>query len=133
MAELDQEFAGRLKSAMEAFVTGDPRPFAALWSPADDVVLMGGFGGHATGHEAVRARLRWAARQYARGRIEVERVATYAGPDLVCEVAVEHSTGIGGDPERAMDLRVTQVFRLEEGDWRIVHRQADPIRPQAEP
>jgi ketosteroid isomerase-like protein len=24
-------------------------------------------------------------------------------------------------------LRVTMIFRLEEGEWKLVHRQADPL------
>ena len=32
-------------------------------------------------------------------------------------------------PEGSADwaLRVTMVFRLEEGRWKLVHRQADPL------
>jgi ketosteroid isomerase-like protein len=28
-----------------------------------------------------------------------------------------------------MRLRVTQIYRREDGDWRIVHRHGDIIRP----
>jgi ketosteroid isomerase-like protein len=40
---------------------------------------------------------------------------------------------VGGREDLApVELRVTTVFRREDGRWRIVHRHADPITtPQA--
>lgn len=42
-------------------------------------------------------------------------------------VAVEHtSASINGVP-RQYELRVTTIFRREEGTWKVVHRHADPV------
>jgi ketosteroid isomerase-like protein len=42
--------------------------------------------------------------------------------------AIEHTTAAVGDaPTQAYELRVTTVFRLEDGEWRVVHRHADPV------
>lgn len=122
-----------MESALSDFVSGDATAFRGQWSREDDVVVMGGFGGYETGSEAVQNRLDWAARQYGHGEITVDEVATFIGRDLACTVTIERSSGIGGDPARTMDLRVTQVFRLEDGRWRVVHRHADPLRPTSGP
>ncbi len=42
------------------------------------------------------------------------------------------AAGVGGDlvgdaPAQAYELRVTTVFRREDGEWRVVHRHADPV------
>ncbi|WP_409527241.1 nuclear transport factor 2 family protein [Rhizobium sp. P28RR-XV] len=34
----------------------------------------------------------------------------------------------GQDGEIPMSLRVTEVFRREEGEWKLVHRHADMLR-----
>jgi hypothetical protein len=58
-----------------------------------------------------------------------ERIATYAGADLVCLVEVEQSKlKLAGRQDMASaTLRVTSLFRLEDGAWKLVHRHADPI------
>ena len=40
--------------------------------------------------------------------------------------ATSHESG-GSDEIAPVSLRVTTVFRREDGEWRIVHRHADPI------
>lgn len=127
------EFATLLDEALARFVSGDPEPYVRLWSDQDDIAIMGGFGGYEQGAAQVRARLRWAAQQYRGGRLEVERVSTLLGSDLACIATIERGTGIAGDPERRMDLRVTQVARLGPAGWRIVHRHADVLLPTAAP
>jgi ketosteroid isomerase-like protein len=38
----------------------------------------------------------------------------------------------GSDSSASISYRVTSVFRVEDGIWRLVHRHADPITtPQA--
>jgi ketosteroid isomerase-like protein len=33
----------------------------------------------------------------------------------------------GSDEMLPVSLRVTTVFRMEDGEWKVAHRQADPI------
>jgi len=54
-------FISKCQDALGELVEGRPEPFKALWSHADDVVIMGAFGGYERGWDEVGARLDWAS------------------------------------------------------------------------
>ncbi len=71
-----------------------------------------------------------AASNYRDGEItSVELIAKYLSEDLACVVEVESVRAkVGGSEEMVpVSLRVTSIFRLERGNWKLVHRHADPI------
>jgi ketosteroid isomerase-like protein len=116
--------------ATDAFVQGDPEPYKKLASRRDDVTLANPLGPPARGWDEVEATLERAASQLRRGEpVRVEPISQVATADLAYTVEIER-TGIkvGDSDEIApVSLRVTTIFRREEGEWRIVHRHADPI------
>ena len=59
----------------------------------------------------------------------METLAVYETGDLAYDVVTEHCRARLGDAAEAVpiSLRVTTIFRREDGQWRIVHRHADPI------
>jgi ketosteroid isomerase-like protein len=47
--------------------------------------------------------------------------------DLAYVVGYERAaSSIDGSADEELGLRVTQVYRRESGDWKLVHRHADP-------
>jgi ketosteroid isomerase-like protein len=55
-------------------------------------------------------------------------VAAEASGDLAYIVALEHTTAsINGAEPTSYFLRVTSVFRRENGEWRAVHRHGDAL------
>ena len=71
-----------------------------------------------------------AASNYRDGEIVgFENVAKYVTPEFAYIVEVErYKAKVGGGEELApIALRVTSIFRPEEGTWKVVHRHADPI------
>jgi ketosteroid isomerase-like protein len=64
---------------------------------------------------------------------EWEVVAADVGDDFAYLLAIERTTASVGDSEPTpYMLRSTTIFRRESGDWKIVHRHADPIDDSAE-
>lgn len=63
---------------------------------------------------------------------EVQLVAAEVSGDLAYTAHREITrTDVDGEP-RNYTLRVTQVYRREAGEWKVVHRHADEERPAAE-
>lgn len=59
----------------------------------------------------------------------VEEISRFVTPDLAYELHLEHCEGrlaASGEPV-VVTLRVTMVYRREEGEWKVAHRHADPI------
>jgi ketosteroid isomerase-like protein len=114
---------------------GDAEPLKSMWSHRDDVTIFGGWGAYEQGWAAVEPRLDWAASRYSEGWLDRENLLEGVDQDIAYSVDIERSGGrFDNAPEvREAPLRVTHLFRREEGQWRIVHRHADFLRPRQEP
>ena len=113
--------------ANTALVRGDIDGYLALMQHARDYTLMAPFGGAPT-HGFDTSSRAAIARFFKSGTFEQEVVATYATSHLVVLVTIERVRAeVGGLPEQDWSLRVTQVFRREGAEWRLVHRHADPL------
>ena len=120
----------RTVAALNALLTGDPQPFNALWSRSDDVSVFGGFGGFEHGWDRVEQDTRLAASHFTNGRltgIELVTLGASANGDLAFSVWIERAQAqLGGsDTPIPLAVRVTHVFRREEGSWRLLHRHGD--------
>src|SRR5919202_7051438 len=112
------------------FIKGDPEPQKQLWSPREDVTLANPLGPPARGWEQVEKTLERAASAIRGGEsVDFETVAEYVTPELAYIVWIERTEAKvgGGEDLSPIALRVTTLFRPEEGVWKVVHRHADPI------
>jgi ketosteroid isomerase-like protein len=134
LEDLDQ-VVGQYHHALGAFMRGDHEPAKRLFSEREDVTLGNPFGPFARGWTQVVQTMERAAAHYRDGDADgFDTISRYVGPDLACTVEVERlRSKVGGREDLTpVELRVTTIFRREDGRWRIVHRHADPIAtPQA--
>ncbi len=113
-------------SAGAAFYLGDPDPYKALWSRGDDVSLFGAFGPWKKGWHQVGKTIDWVADRYREGAVTVEYEVVHEGADLAYTVGYEiGDVALDGAPVTRQRLRVTQVYRRQDGQWRLVHRHGD--------
>lgn len=130
MADVDdflESVLPRLRAADWALVNGDASERIALWSHTDPVTLFGAAATR-TGWNEIEPVFAWLASDMSNcSSFEIEVLAAGASCDLAYVVALEHVTAsLGGNDPTSFSLRVTTVFRREEGRWRPVHRHGDP-------
>ena len=132
MAALE-EFSRAIEAshrALDQIARGDPTAFFALYSRRDDATLANPFGPPARGREQIEEAGRRAAANYSGGRaVGFESFATCVTSELAYTLEIERfEARVGGSEEiTPVALRVTSVFRLEDGAWKLAHRHADPI------
>src|ERR687885_2167192 len=116
--------------ASDEFLKGNPEPTKRLFSHQEDVTLANPLGPPVRGWEQVAEVMEHASSISRDGELtSIETVAKHVTPELAYVVQIERPKAKLGAREdiTPFALRVTMIFRPEEGEWKIVHRHADPI------
>ena len=123
----------RLREAETALHNGDPGPRLAIWSTREPVSVLGAFRS-VVGQVDERDLFDSLADTFSDCTSHVyEIVAADVVGDMAFTVGYERTqASINGKPRRYV-LRSTQVYRREDGDWKVAHRHADtaPEREEA--
>jgi ketosteroid isomerase-like protein len=122
------EIHPRLVAELQALHNGDPGPRLAMWSTQDPVTLFGA-AMSGSGWEQVSQIFRSIASRWSDCTDQrVEILAAGVSGDLAYTVELEHtSVSVDGVPVEPYTLRVTQVYRREDGEWKVVHRHGDQV------
>ena len=128
--ELERFLATGLKQQIDADFAlhdGDPEPRLALWAHEDPVTLFGAAVPVESGRAGIEQVSHWlASRMSASKKFDVELIAAGVSGDLAYTVGFEHSEySFDGASVQNAVLRVTHIYRRENGEWRIVHRHGD--------
>jgi ketosteroid isomerase-like protein len=118
-------FNSTWRAAEVALHNGDAAPRLQTWSDRAPVTL---FGAWLTAYDpdAVHQVFEKLARAFSHARSsDIELIAADASGHFAYTVHREiTSTSVNGAP-RDYVLRVTQVYRREDGTWKVIHRHAD--------
>ena len=124
----------RMRAALRTLWSGGgAREVKELCSQKDDVSAFLGLGGYEQGWEQVSRRWDWAGQQFRGGGPFVfENLSTLVTADMACTTEIERIRVQLDGAEQQVDLanRVTQVFRREDGEWKLVHRHASRLEAQ---
>lgn len=122
-----RDFLARQTEAEEAIVHGDAAPRMELWSRRDPVTLFGAAGMYQSGWDQLSETFQQVASWFSdvtdfRYDIELAEV----NGDMAYTLGYERWTGSSrGNPVGPVIVRVTHVYRREDGEWKIVHRHGD--------
>jgi ketosteroid isomerase-like protein len=124
-----REFLHRQVEAEEAMVHGDPEPRMKLWSRQDPVSLLGAWGPNRDEWHELSRIFRWVASRLShetysdfRWDIEVADARADMGYTVGFERFNHHTPDGRVEP---ITVRVTHVYRRDDGAWKIVHRHGD--------
>src|SRR5215216_438076 len=133
MAAVDDahELIEQYHRAQGEFLIGNPEPVKDLFSHREDVTLANPYGPPVRGWEKVAKSIEHAASLRSDGTfLGWQIVAKYVTAELAYVVQIEWAQAKVGAREEITPLavRATMNFRPEEdGEWKVVHRHADPI------
>jgi ketosteroid isomerase-like protein len=118
--------AAQFYAALNAMFTGDIAAMQAAWSHADDVTYMGPGGGLQVGWKAVLAEWQSQAAMKLGGEVEPTDMQVAVGENLAVTQNYEKgtNTNVDGKPQ-AVSIRATNVFRKEDGQWKMIGHHTD--------
>jgi ketosteroid isomerase-like protein len=111
-----------LRDAEIAVHNGDARPRRAIWSHNDPVTVLGALK-NATGQQELNELFDHLADNFSDcTSYEFELLEAEVLGDTAYTVGFEHtSASVNGTP-RTYTLRATQIYRREDGAWKVAHR-----------
>ncbi|MFJ2923698.1 nuclear transport factor 2 family protein [Streptomyces massasporeus] len=116
-----------LYDAEFALHNGDAAPRRALWSRNEPVSVLGAWR-NAYGQQELDELFTTLGRSFSDCTSYVFELQAYdVAGDMAYTAGLEHtSASVDGVP-RTYTLRATQVYRREEGRWRVAHRHGDSV------
>ena len=123
LAWVDSELVG----AERAMMNGDDGPRRKIWSRVEPVSVLGAWR-NAVGRDALVDAFEVLATSFSECTdYALELISFDVVDQMAYTVGYERiSASIDGKP-RTFTLRATQVYRREDGEWRVVHRHADAV------
>ena len=111
-----------LRDAEIAVHNGDAGPRRAVWSQHDPVTVLGAWK-NASGQQELDELFDHLAESFSNcTSYEFELLEAEVRGDTAYTVAFEHtSASVNGVP-RTYTLRATQIYRRENGEWKVAHR-----------
>jgi ketosteroid isomerase-like protein len=115
-------------AALNAMFTGNTGPMKEIWSHADDTVYMGPFGETQKGWKQVLAQWEKQAAMKLAGKVTPDNMTIVLGKDLAVVYDLEKGQNKDSSGKfRTVSIRATNVFRLENGKWKMISHHTDKL------
>ena len=129
-----EQFMKRRDDAARAYVRGDATPLGRIVARGGDATFFAPRGGYVQGADDVSSTYEHDATAFAPGGDSSFEILQMAASDgLAYWVGFQRATAhMRGRTEAVpFNLRVTEVFRREGDEWKLIHRHADPLTSEA--
>ncbi|RYG61967.1 DUF4440 domain-containing protein, partial [bacterium] len=125
-----EQFMKRREDVAKAYVNGDSEPISNIATVESPATFFGPGGGTISGPEAVTsAYIQGASAFETEGESELEILHTAASHNIAYWVGLQRAkVQLKSNPKPVpMDLRITEIFRRDGDDWKLIHRHADTL------
>lgn len=122
-------FMTRRETAAEAYSRGRSDQVEQLTSESEPSTFFGPDGKVVTGRASIIASYRAGASRFGPdGESRLEKLQSAEGGDIAYWCGIQRAIVDIDGKAVAMNLRVTELFRREDGEWKLVHRHADFLK-----
>jgi len=125
-----EQFMKQREEASLAFVNGDIGPLDRIATHVSPATIFGPKGDSVAGADNVNAANASSVKHFeSGGKSTFEVLQMAASGDVAYWAGIQRSNVRMQGKAQAipMDLRVTEVFRRQDGAWKLVHRHADTL------
>ena len=117
--------SARFYTALNSMMTGDAGPLAQAWSHSPDVSTMHPIGGREAGWDQVRGSFEGVAGLASGGSVTLRDQSIHLGTDMAYELGTEAGKITLAGEQLTIEQRVTNVYRREGAEWKLVHHHTD--------
>lgn len=112
-------------AALNRMAHGDASAMADIWSHSEDITTMHPIGGREVGWGEVEGPWAQVGQLASEGKVSLSDQLIRVAGDMAYEVGVEEGQLTLAGEQIAVNHRVTNIYRREDGEWKIVHHHAD--------
>jgi ketosteroid isomerase-like protein len=121
IVQASKQFYGALNHMLK----GDATPMASVWSHGSGVDSMHPIGGRDIGWEKVDDSFKQVAKLASGGEVRLSEQRIEVDGNMAYEVGIEKGQATFAGQKVAIEHRVTNVYRKENGQWKMVHHHSD--------
>ena len=112
-------------AALNRMANGDASSMADIWSHSATVTTMHPIGGREVGWDEVKGPWGQVAQLASGGQINLNDQLIQVSGDMAYEVGTEQGQATMAGEQVVFNHRVTNIYRRENGAWKIVHHHTD--------
>ncbi len=112
-------------TALNRMLNGDVDPLLNIWSHGDGVTVMNPTGDLQTSWTNVRQTFENVSKMATNGKVKLNNQAINVVGDLAYELGIERGQTMFSGKPYTIELRVTNIYRREGDDWKLVHHHTD--------
>jgi hypothetical protein len=124
-----EQFMKQREQAARAYVSGEAEPLARISTQNSPATFFNPGGGYVQGAEQVLTTYKNDANYFVSGETNFEILQMAASDGLAYWVGFQRATVRlnSSDKDVPFNLRITEIFRREGNEWKLIHRHADSL------